>query len=42
MGWEVKTDMSDQSKHGLWVSNVKTGKYFTRADRSEFLVLFGT
>ena len=27
MGWEVKTDMGGQAKHGLWGSNVKTGKY---------------
>ena len=41
MGWEVKTDMWGQPKHGLWKSNVKTGKYLPGADRSEFLVLFG-
>ena len=26
MGWEVKNIVRGQSKHGLWGSNLKTGK----------------
>ena len=28
MGWEVKNIPKGQSKHGLWGSNLKTGKKF--------------
>ena len=28
MGWEVKKILGGQSKHGLWGSNLKTGKKF--------------
>ena len=27
MGWEVKNIARGQSKHGLWGSNLKTGKF---------------
>ena len=27
MGWEVKNIVRGQSKHGLWGSNLKTGKF---------------
>ena len=27
MGWEVKNILRGQSKHGLWGSNLKTGKF---------------
>ena len=27
MGWEVKKILRGQSKHGLWGSNLKTGKF---------------
>ena len=40
MGWEVKSDFRGQSKHGLWGSNVKTGKYLPGADRSKLFVHF--
>ena len=30
MGLEVKIDMGGQAKHGLWGSNLKTGKYIPR------------
>ena len=41
MGWEVKTIMQVQPKYSLWGSNVKTGKYLSRAARGKYLVLFG-
>ena len=27
MGWEVKNVLKGQSKHGLWGSNLKRGKF---------------
>ena len=30
MGWEVKTDVADQGKQGLWGPNVKRGNYLPR------------
>ena len=30
MGSEVKIDLGNQAKHGLWEFNVKTGKYIPR------------
>ena len=32
MGWEVKIDMSGQSKDCLWVCNVKMKKKFIEAE----------
>ena len=30
MGWEVKTDVADQGKYGLWGPNVKRENYLPR------------
>ena len=40
MAWKVKTDIRDQTKHGLWDSSMKTGNIKQGVDRSKFLVLF--
>ena len=43
MGLEVKIDMGDQIKHGLWGSNMKTGKIFTQGlTEANFLYFFGS
>ena len=39
--WEVKTDFRGQSKHGLWGSYVKTGKYLPGLIGAHFLYIFG-
>ena len=40
MGWEVKNIVRGQSKHGLWGSNLKTGKFLPGALRSKFAAPF--
>ena len=41
MGWEVKIDMSGQSKDCLWVCNVKMKKILLGRKRGTFLRIFG-
>ena len=41
MGWEVKIDMSGQSKDCLWVCNVKMKKILLGRKRGTFLWIFG-
>ena len=41
MGWEVKIDMSGQSKDCLWVCNVKMKKFLLGWKRGRFLWIFG-
>ena len=41
MGWEVKIDMSGQSKDCLWVSNVKMKKFLTGRKQGTFPWIFG-
>ena len=41
MGWEVKIDMSGQSKDCLWVYNVKMEKILPGRKRGTFLWIFG-
>ena len=41
MGWEVKIDMSGQSKDCLWVCNVKMKKILPGQKRGTFLWIFG-
>ena len=41
MGWEVKIDMSGQSKDCLWVCNVKMKKFLQGRKRGTFLWIFG-
>ena len=41
MGWEVKIDMSGQSKDCLWVCNVKMEKFLPGLKRGTFLWIFG-
>ena len=40
-GWEVKIDMSGQSKDCLWVCNVKMKKFLPGRKRGTFLWNFG-
>ena len=40
LGWEIKTDMRSQLKHGPWRSNMRTGKYFPNANWNQFLCTF--
>ena len=40
LAWEVNSDKGGQLKHGLWGSNVKTGRYLPGDSRGKFLVLF--
>ena len=35
MGWEVKNIVRGQSKHGLWGSNLKTGKILPGGAREQ-------
>ena len=39
MGYEVKTNMGGQAKHGLWKSNVKIGKYLAGGCWVDFIYL---
>ena len=41
MAWEVKIDMSGQSKDCLWVCNVKMKKFLPGQKRITFLWIFG-
>ena len=41
MGWEVKIDMSGQSKDCLWVCNVKMKKCLSGRKRGTFPWIFG-
>ena len=41
MGWEVKIDMSGQSKDCLWVCNVKMEKFLLGRKRGTFPWIFG-
>ena len=41
MGWEVKIDMSGQSKDCLWVCNVKMEKILLERKRGTFPRIFG-
>ena len=41
MGWEVKIDMSGQSKDCLWVCNVKMKKILLGQKRGTFPSIFG-
>ena len=41
MGWEVKIDMSGQSKDCLWVCNCKMKKFLPGQKRGTFLWIFG-
>ena len=41
MGWEVKIDMSGQSKDCLWVCNVKMEKILLGQKQGTFLWIFG-
>ena len=41
MGWEVKIDMSGQSKDCLWVCNVKMKKFLPGQKRGTFPWIFG-
>ena len=41
MGWEVKIDMSVQSKDCLWVCNVKMEKFLPGRKRGTFPWIFG-
>ena len=41
MGWEVKIDMSGQSKDCLWVCNVKMEKFLPGQKRGTFPWIFG-
>ena len=41
MGWEVKIDMSGQSKDCLWVCNVKMKKFLLRQKRDTFPRILG-
>ena len=41
MGWEVKIDMSGQSKDCLWVCNVKMKKFLPGQKRGTFPWSFG-
>ena len=41
MGWEVKIDMSGQSKDCLWVCNVKMEKFLPGRKRGTFPWIFG-
>ena len=41
MGWEVKIDMSGQSKDCLWVCNVKMKKILPGRKRGTFSRIFG-
>ena len=41
MGWEVKIEMSGQSKDCLWVCNVKMNKFLPGQKRGTFLWIFG-
>ena len=36
-----QTNMEGEAKHGVWKSNVKTGKYYQGLPRGQFHVLFG-
>ena len=41
MGWEVKIDMSGQSKDCLWVCNVKMEKFYWGRNRADFCGFLG-
>ena len=41
MGWEVKIDMSGQSKDCLWVCNVKMEKFLPGQKRAHFRGFLG-
>ena len=41
MGWEVKIDMSGQSKDCLWVCNVKMKKFYRGRNRAHFRGFLG-
>ena len=41
MGWEIKIDMSGQSKDYLWVCNVKMKKNLPGRKQGTFLWIFG-
>ena len=43
MGWEVKKILRGQSKHGLWGSNLKTGKFLPGGAQEQICcTVFGT
>ena len=42
MGWEVKKIVRGQSKHGLWGSNLKTGKFLPEGAQEQiYCTIFG-
>ena len=41
MGWEVKIDMSGQSKDCLWVCNVKMKNFYQGGNRAHFRGFLG-
>ena len=41
MGWEVKIDMSGQSKDCLWVCNVKMKKFYQGGNGAHFRGFLG-
>ena len=41
MGWEVNYHITYQSKHGLWRSSVKTGKFLPWCSHVQKHIFFG-